>query len=89
MRWIASRCRRLGSQRCSRSAMAGRQALDLGRAVALNGTALAQLGEAIEAQLGRAVRAELTVFAANARVHPALKRGLGLARACLIESFRV
>jgi hypothetical protein len=60
----------------------GRAALEFGRALAAQDPAIGELGEAIEREHGRAVRTELTVAAATARVHPALKRGLGFARAC-------
>jgi alkylhydroperoxidase/carboxymuconolactone decarboxylase family protein YurZ len=60
----------------------GSQALDFGRALAAHAPELAELGEAIESKHGRTVRAELSVAAATARVHPALKRGLGFAKAC-------
>lgn len=59
-----------------------REALEFGRALALNAPELAGVGDAIEAHHGRAVRTELAVAAATARVHPALKRGLGFGGAC-------
>ena len=59
-----------------------REALEFGRALALNAPELAGVGDAIEAHHCRAVRTELAVAAATARVHPALKRGLGFGGAC-------
>lgn len=65
------------------------QALAFGRALSANTPDLAELGEAIEAEHGRAVRTELTVAAATARVHPAMKRGLGFARACSLTPLQL
>jgi AhpD family alkylhydroperoxidase len=67
----------------------GAQALAFGRALAMNSADLDELGDAIEARWGRAVRTELTVSAAAARVHPALKRGLGFARSCAAQPLQL
>jgi len=67
----------------------GRAALEFGRALAAQDPAIGELGEAIEREHGRAVRTELTVAAATARVHPALKRGLGFARACAVTPLQL
>jgi hypothetical protein len=64
-------------------------AFAFGHALSANAPELADLGEAIEAVHGRAVRIELAVAAAAARVHPALKRGLGFDRACSVTPLQV
>lgn len=58
-----------------------------GRAIASGDLEADSLGEAIEARHGRKVRTELTIGAATARVYPAMKRGLGYARACSMTRF--
>ena len=58
-----------------------------GRAIASGDPEADALGEAIEVRHGRKVRTELTIGAATARVYPAIKRGLGYARACSITRF--
>ena len=68
---------------------AARTALDFGRALAAQDSVVGELGEAIERAHGRAVRIELTVAAATARVHPALKRGLGFAKACAVRPLQL
>ncbi len=79
-----------------RAALAGGAALDgdgaaaywFGRAVATGDAAAAdELGDAIEARHGRRVRTELALAAATIRVFPALKRGLGYARACAVTRY--
>jgi len=67
----------------------GAQAFAFGKALAANTPELLELGEAIERRHGRAVRTELTVAAAAARVHPALKRGLGFGGACPLTPLQV
>lgn len=67
----------------------GREALDFGRAIALNLPEVAELGDAIEARHGRHVRTELTFAAAIARTHPAFKRGLGYAKSCSAVPLKV
>ena len=58
-----------------------------GRAVASGDPEADSLGESIEARHGRKIRTELTIGAAAARVYPAIKRGLGYARACSMTRF--
>ena len=58
-----------------------------GRAIATSGLDVDELGESIEATHGRNIRTELTIAAATARVYPAIKRGLGYARACSVTRF--
>ncbi len=53
-----------------------------GAAIAQHSGDAAALGDAIEAEWGRAVRLELAMTAATVRSYPAMKRGLGLAKAC-------
>ena len=47
------------------------------------------LGDAIEAAYGRNVRLELAMTAATVRAYPAMKRGLGLSKACALTPLRV
>lgn len=47
------------------------------------------LGDAIEAAYGRNVRFELAMTAATVRAYPAMKRGLGLSKACALTPLRV
>ncbi|WP_417513031.1 hypothetical protein [Minwuia sp.] len=55
-----------------------------GEAIALSLPEVVELGEAIEREWGRAARVELALAAATARIHPAMKRGLGMAQSCAI-----
>ena len=78
-----------------RAALAGGAGLEgdadlayrFGRAIASSGPDVDDLGAAVEAKHGRGVRTELTIGAATARVYPAIKRGLGYARACSMTRF--
>ena len=47
------------------------------------------LGDAIEATYGRNVRLELAMTAATVRAYPAMKRGMGLSKACALTPLRV
>lgn len=58
-----------------------------GHAIAASDPAADELGAAIEARHGRNVRTELAIAAATARFYPAMKRGLGYARACSLTRF--
>lgn len=62
-------------------------AFRFGSALSAGGPEAADLGDAVEGRLGRAVRVELAMGAAAARFYPALKRGLGYARACSTTRF--
>lgn len=59
-----------------------KRAFAFGAAIARRSQDAVELGEAIEAHHGRAVRLELAMTAALVRAYPAMKRGLGLTRAC-------
>lgn len=59
-------------------------AANFGDAVARSLPEVVELGEAVERAWGRAGRVELALAAATSRVHPAMKRGLGIARNCAI-----
>lgn len=58
-----------------------------GRAVAAGEAEAGEVGDAIEARFGRGVRTELALAAATVRFYPAMKRGLGYARACELTPF--
>ena len=53
-----------------------------GAAIARQSAEAFALGDAIEEAHGRTVRLELAMTAATVRAYPAMKRGLGLSRAC-------
>lgn len=57
-------------------------AFAFGQAIAMHAPECDALGDAIEAAHGRTVRSELALTAATVRAYPAIKRGLGYARAC-------
>ena len=59
-----------------------KMAFEFGRSIANHSPKAIALGDAIEQSLGRAVRLELAMTAATVRSYPALKRGLGLSKAC-------
>ncbi|MEO9599861.1 hypothetical protein [Parasphingorhabdus sp.] len=50
---------------------------------------LRELGDRIEARYGRTVRFELAMSAAMIRSFPAMKRGLGLTKACSLTPLAV
>ncbi|MFM9935335.1 MAG: hypothetical protein ACKVOL_03955 [Novosphingobium sp.] len=60
-----------------------------GQAVAAQGADAFALGDAIEAKHGRVVRLELAMTAASVRTYPAMKRGLGLTRSCVVTRLEV
>lgn len=66
-----------------------RTAFAFGQAIALHSNDAATLGDAIEAKFGRTVRLELAMTAATVRAYPAMKRGLGLAKACAMVPMQV
>lgn len=55
-----------------------------GDAIARHLSEADELGEAVEREWGHAARVELSLAAATARIHPAMKRGLGMATTCAI-----
>ncbi|MEH6701717.1 hypothetical protein [Parasphingorhabdus sp.] len=64
-------------------------ALQFGRAIGSQSIDAFDLGDRIEAQYGGAVRFELAMAAAMVRVFPAMKRGLGLTKACSLTPLEV
>ncbi len=58
------------------------RAFEFGQAIATQSTKAFELGDQLEAQYGRNVRFELAMTAAIVRSYPAMKRGLGLTKAC-------
>ncbi len=60
-----------------------------GAAIARQSAEAFTLGDAIEASYGRNVRLELAMTAATVRAYPAMKRGLGLSKACALTPLRV
>jgi hypothetical protein len=64
-------------------------AFAFGAAIAQQSAEAFTLGDAIEADFGRAVRLELAMTAATVRTYPAMKRGLGLSRACSLTALKV
>lgn len=64
-------------------------AFDFGRAIATQSADAFALGDAIEARHGRTVRLELAMTAAIVRSYPAMKRGLGLTKACALTRLAV
>lgn len=64
-------------------------AFDFGHAVASQADNAVALGDVIEQRAGRDVRRELAVTAATVRSYPAIKRGLGLTKACSATALRV
>ena len=66
-----------------------RTAFAFGAAIAQQSAEAFALGDAIEAHWGRTVRLELAVTAATVRAYPAMKRGLGLSRACSLTKLEV
>ncbi|NNC73564.1 MAG: hypothetical protein HKN78_11910 [Sphingomonadaceae bacterium] len=57
-------------------------AFRFGEAIATQSAEAFELGDKIEARYGRTVRLELAMTSALVRSYPAMKRGLGLTRAC-------
>ncbi|MEO9470278.1 hypothetical protein [Parasphingorhabdus sp.] len=64
-------------------------AFDFGQAMARQSDDSFALGDQIEAQHGRITRLELAMAAATVRVYPAMKRGLGLSKACSMTPLQV
>ena len=64
-------------------------AYEFGRAIATQSADAFELGDRIEAQYGRNVRFELAMSAAIIRSYPAMKRGLGLTKACSLTPLEV
>ncbi len=64
-------------------------AFDFGQAIATQSADAFSLGDAIEARHGRTVRLELAMTAAIVRSYPAMKRGLGLTKACALTKLVV
>ncbi|MEL6873886.1 MAG: hypothetical protein AAGM33_00260, partial [Pseudomonadota bacterium] len=64
-------------------------ALAFGQAMARQSEEAFSLGDSIEKHHGRTVRLELAMAAATVRVYPAMKRGLGLSRACSLTPLQV
>jgi hypothetical protein len=64
-------------------------AFDFGQAIARQSPEALALGDAIEARSGRVVRLELAMVAATIRAYPAMKRGLGLTKACSVTRLEV
>lgn len=62
---------------------------DFGQAVATGSAEALAIGDRIEAQYSRDVRFELAMTAAIVRSYPAMKRGLGLTKACSLTSMEV
>jgi hypothetical protein len=60
-----------------------------GAAIAKQSAEAFALGDAIEAEHGRDVRLELAMTAATVRAYPAMKRGLGLSKACAVTRLEV
>ena len=78
------------SRDTANAALAGGEDLGVDESLAFRfGQAIAQqsieadaLGDAVEDKFGRTVRLELAMAAAMVRAYPAMKRGLGLTKAC-------
>lgn len=66
-----------------------RLGFDFGQAIATGSAEAFALGDRIEAQYGRDVRFELAMGAAIVRSYPAMKRGLGLTKACSLTPMEV
>ncbi|QJB70214.1 hypothetical protein [Parasphingorhabdus halotolerans] len=64
-------------------------AFKFGEAIATQGINAFELGDQIEAQYGRNIRLELAMTAALVRAYPAMKRGLGLTKACSLTPLEV
>ncbi|ATW02546.1 hypothetical protein [Sphingorhabdus sp. YGSMI21] len=64
-------------------------AFRFGQAIATQSPDAFELGDRIEAQYGRDVRFELAMSAAMVRSFPAMKRGLGLTKACSLTPLEV
>jgi hypothetical protein len=64
-------------------------AFDFGQSIAGQSAEAFTLGDAIEAKHGLTVRLELAMTAATVRSYPAMKRGLGLSKACSITKLEV
>ncbi len=68
---------------------ASETAFAFGQAIARQSADASTLGDDIEDRYGRVVRLELAMAAATVRVYPAMKRGLGLSRACSLTPLEV
>lgn len=66
-----------------------RTGFEFGQAIARQQAEAFVLGDTIEARHGRTVRLELAMTAATVRTYPAMKRGLGLSKACSITRLEV
>jgi hypothetical protein len=66
-----------------------KSAFVFGAAIAQQSADAFALGDTIEAGWGRIVRLELAMTAATVRSYPAMKRGLGLTKACAITRLEV
>jgi hypothetical protein len=64
-------------------------AFDFGHAIATQSADAFELGDMIESKYSRAVRFELAMTAAIVRSYPAMKRGLGLTKACSLTGLKV
>ncbi|MEO9635444.1 MAG: hypothetical protein ABJF89_00785 [Parasphingorhabdus sp.] len=64
-------------------------AYKFGHAIATQSVDAFELGDRIEAEYGRTVRFELAMSAAIVRSYPAMKRGLGLTKACSLTPLEV
>ncbi|SIN63784.1 hypothetical protein SAMN02745824_1292 [Parasphingorhabdus marina DSM 22363] len=64
-------------------------AFAFGQAMACQSEEAFSLGDRLEQDHGRTVRLELAMAAATVRVYPAMKRGLGLSRACSLTPLQV
>lgn len=64
-------------------------AMDFGHAIATQGDDAFELGDRIEREFGHDVRLELAMGAATVRTYPAMKRGLGLTKACSLTPLQV
>ena len=64
-------------------------AFRFGEAIARGSADVDELGDAIESRFGRTIRIELTMAAAMVRAYPAMKRGLGLTKACSVTELSI
>lgn len=64
-------------------------AFRFGEAIARQGADVDALGDDIESRFGRTVRVELAMAAAMVRAYPAMKRGLGLTKACAVTKLAI
>jgi hypothetical protein len=64
-------------------------AFEFGQAIATQSPQAFALGDAIETKHGRVTRLELAMTAAIVRSYPAMKRGLGITKSCLITKLEI